>query len=149
MRVCLNVFFPVDLCVFTLFLPKFQIQVNLKSQQETPTFPLDSWQTHEFHMISMQNYNQSQVYFWKGGMNLNEHFHKASQGVESVNGCLMPAHTYGVCVCFIMFESQELVPLPQDQFYIIYSSGAPSDLHCCKRMRFLKHKGRVSQHTKA
>lgn len=116
MTVCLNIFLPVDLCVFILSLPnfhsEFQIQMNLKSQQETLTFPLDSWQTHKFHMISMQDYNQSQVYFWKGGMNLNEHFHKAIQGAESVSGCLKPAHTYGVCVCFIMFECQELVPLP-------------------------------------
>jgi len=147
-----NVFFPMDLCVSPLSLPRFhsefQIQVNLKSQQETSTFPLDSRQTHEFHMISTQNYNQSQVYFWKGKMNLNEHFHKASQGVESVNVCLMPAHTCGVCVCFIMFECRQLVCLPQDQIYIIYSNRAPLDLHCYKKMRFLRHKGRVSQQLK-
>lgn len=83
-------------------------------------------------------------------MNLNEHFHKASQGAESGTSRLMPGHTCGVCVCVsIMFQCLELVSLPQDLIYIIYSNGAPSDLRCYKRMRFLKHKGRVSQHTKA
>lgn len=95
------------------------------------------------------NYNESQVYFWKGGMNLNEHFQKGSQGVESVNGRLMPAHTCGVCVCFIMFECRELVSLPQDRIYTIASNGGPLDLHCYKRMRFLKRKGKALQHTKA
>lgn len=101
-------------------------------------------------MILMQNYNQSQVlfiYFFTGGMNLNEYFHKP--GVESVNESLMPAHTCGVYVCFIMFECQELFSFPQDRIYIIYFNGAQSDLHCCKRIMHLKHKGTVSEHTKS
>lgn len=66
-------------------------------------------------MISMQSYNPSQVYFWKGGMNLNEHFHKAGQGAESVNSRLMPGHTRGVCACVsVTFQCLELVSLPQD-----------------------------------